>query len=175
MSNLKFLKRLIVPTLFIVLLFVVVIPASAQDSDGQVTDDEVNTIAKDLYCPICESTPLDVCATQACADWRQVIRDKLGEGQSEEEIKAYFFELYGPRALAEPPQSGVTLMVWILPILVVLAGIVILYRYMSTSKKVVAVSKEIASEETIPDVPAKPADENEYRARIERELREIKK
>ena len=32
-----------------------------------VTDDQVNAIAHDLYCPVCENTPLDVCGTQACA------------------------------------------------------------------------------------------------------------
>lgn len=174
LPDFSFLKRLGTPLILLVLLLIVAVPASAQDSGGQVTDDEVNAIAKDLYCPICESTPLDVCATQACADWRQVIRDKLSEGQTEEEIKAYFLDQYGPRALAEPPQSGVTLLVWILPILVVLVGIVILYRYMSMSKSVVTVSKQVASEDIAPDVPAQPPDDD-YRARIERELREIKK
>ena len=30
------------------------------------TDDAVNKIAKQLYCPVCENTPLDVCPTEAC-------------------------------------------------------------------------------------------------------------
>ncbi len=41
-----------------------VAPALAQGQPP--TDDEVNRIAKQLYCPVCENTPLDVCPTQAC-------------------------------------------------------------------------------------------------------------
>ena len=54
------------------------------------TDDEVNAIAKQLYCPVCPNTPLDVCETQACKDWRAQIRDQLAAGWSEERIIDYF-------------------------------------------------------------------------------------
>jgi cytochrome c-type biogenesis protein CcmH/NrfF len=55
--------------------------ASAQDTEPTgPTDDEVNAIAKQLYCPVCENIPLDVCPTQACAQWRDLIREKLARG-----------------------------------------------------------------------------------------------
>ena len=44
------------------------------------SDDDVNRIAHQLYCPVCENVPLDVCGTQACAQWRELIREKLGQG-----------------------------------------------------------------------------------------------
>ncbi|MFN3309334.1 MAG: hypothetical protein ACK44E_09010, partial [Anaerolineales bacterium] len=41
--------------------------ALAQTRDpNSISDDEVNAIAKYLYCPVCENVPLDVCGTQAC-------------------------------------------------------------------------------------------------------------
>ena len=45
-----------------------------------VTDDQVNAIAQQLYCPVCENVPLDVCPTAACAQWRATIREKLEAG-----------------------------------------------------------------------------------------------
>ena len=66
----------------------------AQDTTPP-TDDEVNAIASQLYCPVCESTPLDVCPTEACKDWREQIRVMLSEGKSEEEILKYFEAQYG--------------------------------------------------------------------------------
>ena len=72
------------------------------------TDDEVNRIAKQLYCPVCESTPLDVCPTEACRQWRDLIRTMLAEGKSEEEIKQYFVTQYGVRVLDEPPNRLLT-------------------------------------------------------------------
>lgn len=161
-------------SLFLLVIFlIVVVPASAQDSGRIVTDDDVNAIAKELYCPICESTPLDVCATQACADWREVIRTKLGEGQTEEEINAYFLDQYGPRALAEPPRTGVTQLLWILPFLIVITGIIVFYRYMrgATAKN----DPELAV--LAPDTKSGSSDDEpsdkDYRSKIERELREM--
>ena len=158
----------------LILLAILALPAAAQDPVGQVTDDEVNEIAKELYCPICESTPLDVCATQACADWRQVIRTKLGEGQSETEIKAYFLDQYGPRALAEPPRSGVTLLVWILPVLFVLVAGIILLRYFRKTRPTQAAEIVTPAPDMSSPIPAEeePADDD-YRAQIESELREM--
>ncbi|HBY08902.1 MAG TPA: hypothetical protein DEH22_14410, partial [Chloroflexi bacterium] len=72
--------------------------AAAQGIDTSgITDDQVNAIAKQLFCPVCESTPLDVCGTQACAQWRELIREKLAEGWTEDQIKDYFANQYGDR------------------------------------------------------------------------------
>ncbi len=75
------------------------------------TDDDVNRIAKQLYCPVCESTPLDVCPTEACRQWRDLIRTMLADGKSEAEIKQYFVTQYGARVLAEPPNRLVSYLV----------------------------------------------------------------
>ena len=77
----------------------------AQDSTPP-TDDEVNAIAGKLYCPVCESTPLDVCPTEACKDWRELIRTMLSEGKTEADILEHFEAQYGARVLAEPPKKG---------------------------------------------------------------------
>jgi cytochrome c-type biogenesis protein CcmH len=94
----------------------------------EVTDDEVNAVAKQLYCPICENTPLDVCPTQACKDWRELIRQQLSEGQTEEQIIDYFVANYGPQVLAEPPAKGFSTLVWILPVVVLIGGGIALWR-----------------------------------------------
>lgn len=164
--------------LALILSAVIVNPAAAQsDSGGRtVTDDDVNEIARDLFCPVCESTPLDVCPTQACADWREIIRTKLSEGQTEQQIKDYFEEQYGPRALAEPPREGFLLLVWIIPIVAVVVGGFFFTRYLR-SLKTASLATTAAREPTIskPPSPSKPVLEpaqEDYTARIERELQE---
>ncbi len=89
------------------------------------TDDDVNRVAKQLYCPVCESTPLDVCPTEACRQWRALIRTMLIEGKSDEEIKQYFVEHYGARVLDEPPNHMVS---YLVPAVVILVGTFILFR-----------------------------------------------
>lgn len=98
---------------------------SAQQGDpGYPTDNDVNAIAKKLYCPVCPNTPLDVCETQACQDWRGQIRDQLASGWNEQQILDYFVTQYGERVLAEPQRSGFTSLVWMLPVIAVIFGLI---------------------------------------------------
>jgi cytochrome c-type biogenesis protein CcmH len=121
------------PSIFFAVVFALVLigTAGAQDptpTRSPVTDDDVNAIAKQMYCPVCENTPLDVCPTQACAEWRELIRDKLAEGWSDKQIKTYFVERFGDRVLAAPPARGLNWLVYVIPPLGFLAGAFLLYR-----------------------------------------------
>lgn len=99
------------------------------------SDDEVNAIAKNLYCPVCASVPLDVCPTLACQQWRQLIFDKLAAGWSEQQIYDYFVEQYGDRVLASPPARGLNWLIYVVPPLGLLAGAVFLGRLLRRAKR----------------------------------------
>ncbi len=92
----------VVLALGLVFILAVLLAPSVAADDGP-TQDDVNAVARQLFCPVCENTPLDVCPTEACEQWRDVIRTKLVEGQSEREILDYFALQYGDSVLAEPP------------------------------------------------------------------------
>lgn len=99
-----------------------VYPVKAQ-SQPTPSDNQVNAIASQLYCPVCQNVTLDTCTTAACADWRELIRQKLAEGFSPDQIKAYFAQQYGERVLAVPSASGLNWLLYILPPLILLGGI----------------------------------------------------
>lgn len=136
-------------------------PVSAQGPTP--TDDEVNRIAKYLYCPVCESTPLDACPTEACRQWRDLIRTMLAEGKSEEEIKQYFVENYGVRVLAEPPNRLAT---YLLPAIAILLGAFLLLRGFQMWVKPSGTRGVIETEQTSAPDP--------YIARLEEELKKQK-
>src|SRR5512133_2361392 len=77
-------------------------PVPTQPPSQTVSDKDVNRVAKKLYCPVCPNTPLDVCETQACKDWRGQIREQLASGWSDKQVMDYFVLQYGERVLAEP-------------------------------------------------------------------------
>ncbi|HLC05065.1 MAG TPA: cytochrome c-type biogenesis protein CcmH [Anaerolineales bacterium] len=135
--------------------------ASAPSQPPPPSDDEVNAIAHQMYCPVCENVPLDVCPTEACAQWRATIREKLAEGWSESQIKDYFVEQYGARVLASPPARGLNWLVYILPPATFLAGAYILFRAFRSWGR--------------PAEPQTPAESDSkvdpYVARLEEELR----
>lgn len=125
-----FIKRFLRITHYalIIFAFLILFPSNAYAQGDIPTDDEVNEIAGQLYCPVCESTPLDVCPTQACYQWRELIRLQLSEGKTEAEIKQYFVDNYGDRVLAEPPRTGLNWLVYILPPVMILLGAILLFK-----------------------------------------------
>lgn len=139
----------------------------AQDGAETVTADEVNAVARELFCPTCESTPLDVCPTQTCEDWRQLIRQQLAEGKSKQEILDYFEANFGPQALAEPPQEGFNLTVWVVPVILIAVGGVFFALYLRRLK-----ADGAAALPTIHPISSPPtaAPLDPYREQIEREL-----
>lgn len=114
-------------------------------------------VAKGLYCPVCAGTPLDVCETQACQQWRELIKEKLSQGQTPSEIQSYFVAQYGERVLGAPRAQGLNLIVYLLPAFAVSAGAAMLYLFAARRVK---------------NAPAlaPTAATNEYRSRIENEL-----
>lgn len=162
------MKKVLLPLCLLFALALLALPARGQEP---VTDDEVNAVARNLYCPVCENTPLDVCPTQACQDWRDEIRAQLAAGKSEEEIQQYFVQRYGPRVLAEPPREGFNQIVWLLPIVGVVVGAILFGVYLRNLRKE-SDDRTIEIEQSAAPVPPPAADEDEYISRVEKEVRE---
>jgi cytochrome c-type biogenesis protein CcmH len=144
---------------------------SAQDSTPRppITDDQVNAIAKEMYCPVCENTPLDVCPTQACIEWRELIRDLLAEGKTEAEIKEYFVDRFGDRVLAAPPARGLNWLVYVIPPIAILAGVFILYSAIRAWRQPLPAASAPSGVESQAEAPLN----DEYTKRIEEELRKL--
>ena len=131
-----------------------------------VTADDVNAIAKQMYCPVCENEPLDACRTAACQQWRAQIGQMLSEGQSEQQIKDYFMSRYGARVLAQPPAAGTSLLLYILPIvgLIVVAVFVVLLLRRLRARGTHADSPQ-------PAAAASTSTGDEYADRVEKDLK----
>jgi cytochrome c-type biogenesis protein CcmH len=128
------------------------------------SDDEVNAIAKQLYCPICDNVPLDVCPTKACEQWRGTIREKLALGWDEDQIKKYFVAQYGDSVLATPPARGLNWLIYVLPPAAILIGTGVLFSaFRSWSKGTEKAGPLGAIQKEMVDDP--------YVARLEEELR----
>lgn len=158
------LKKLLRSTPYAILLLLILFSSVSTvfAQDGVPTDDEVNAIAKQLYCPVCESTPLDVCPTEACRQWRELIRSQLAEGRSEEEIKQYFVDQYGARVLDEPPNRWAS---YLVPVVAFLLGAFMLFRGFKMWLK------PVAAESAPPKEEAGSVPQDDYIRKMEEELK----
>lgn len=130
---------------------------------GQVpapSDDDVNRVASQLYCPICDNISLDVCPLEACQAWRDLIREQLAAGWTEREIKDYFVAQYGDRVLGAPPPRGLNWMLYLAPPIVIIVGFFVLLSNLRRSSQ-----EERALNETVNDDP--------YVKQVERDLRNL--
>jgi len=155
--------------IFLSLLFGLLVVGVVSAQQPTPSDDQVNAIAKQLYCPVCENIPLDVCPTTACAQWRELIRQKLADGWSEQQIKDYFVQQYGARVLGTPPPKGINWLVYLVPPLAILAGVYILYHAFRSWKHT---AQQV---DLSPSTPGPPTEmdpvQDEYIKRLEDEVR----
>lgn len=144
------------------------------------TLDQINAVARELYCPLCNGVRLDTCELLACIQMRQVIADKLAAGVPKEQIKQEFVALYGPVVLGEPPRQGLDLLVWIAPVLALLAGAAwlfyILRRWTRQPAVATAAASASAAGRQTPQALAAPApgqEGDDYSTRVEADLAEL--
>lgn len=96
--------------------------------DADTLEDQVADISGELMCPVCEGQSVAESNAQLARDMRAIIKTKLLEGNTKEEIIDYFISSYGETILASPPPKGFSSILWLLPILSVLIGAAIILR-----------------------------------------------
>jgi cytochrome c-type biogenesis protein CcmH len=87
----------------------------------------VNAIAKQLRCPVCQGLSLADSQSELSSQMRSVIKDQINAGQSDAQIIDYFVAKYGEWILLEPKPSGFNLIAYFLPLIMLAAGIGVIY------------------------------------------------
>ncbi len=109
-----------IPGLFLALATLVLFAAflsSCGEDHPPTLEERAQSIDKRLICPYCPAETIDQAQVPQAREMRAFVREKLAEGWTDQQILDYFSapERYGTRVLAEPPKSGSTLTIWLLP------------------------------------------------------------
>jgi len=105
-------------------------------SYSQSIDKQVSDISNELLCPVCRGQTVAESNSDLANDFRDIIKTKLKEGQTKEEILNYFTSRYGDSVLSSPPAKGFRLIIWILPVAVLLFGLISLIRFLKIKSKI---------------------------------------
>ncbi len=128
--------------------------------DETQVDQQVREIAKTLRCTVCQTENIWESGAPLAHQMREAVRERVMQGQSAEEIRAYFHSRYGNYIMMEPPKQGVNWLIWVAPFLLLFGGGVLLWR-------------EVRGWVTRTPAPQPPPTLDETsRRRIERELHE---
>lgn len=127
-----------------------------------VTADDVNEVARRLYCPVCENIPLSDCGMPTCLEWKDEIYRQLTEGRTPQTIIDYFVARYGQHVVGIPQDPGLRFLAFIIPIvasiIALIWGVMTFTRWRQGQTRIVQ------------PVVTGIADETDYRQIIERDL-----
>lgn len=105
--------------------------ATFDTSDGPANNNErMLSLAGQFACPVCSGQSIAESDVPIAREIQKEIRSRLDQGQTDEQIRQYLVALY-PDMDLRPKASGVTGLVWFLPVfafVLALAGLVAVFR-----------------------------------------------
>ena len=109
----------------IFLIAIILLSSNFLKADDVKTE---NKIAKNLRCLICQGQSVYDSDSEFAISLKLVIKNKIQEGMSEEQIYSFLKIKYGEWILYDPVFNKNTYFLWLLPILIFLAGGAIIIR-----------------------------------------------
>ena len=92
-------------------------------------------ISKNIRCLVCQNQSIDDSAAPLAKDLRALIRLKVQENDTDEEIYKFLTDRYGDFILLKPPFKISTFLLWSLPFVFFIIGIFILFFHNKKSNK----------------------------------------
>ena len=143
-SSLRFGGGRMLRSSFLVLLSLLCglsIPARADEAkpiaDDPVLEERVMNLSRELRCLVCQNETLADSRADLAVDLRNQVREQMKAGKSDEEIITFLTARYGDFVLYRPRVRPATYLLWFGPFLLLLAGLVILFRYVARRREVI--------------------------------------
>ncbi|MDY6961734.1 MAG: cytochrome c-type biogenesis protein [Pseudorhizobium pelagicum] len=114
--------------LFVLLLTLLLnpLPALAVNPDEILADPVLEERARDLSaqlrCMVCQNQSIDDSNAELARDLRVLVRERLVDGDSDEEVIDYVVSRYGEFVLLKPRLSVRTVLLWGAPVVLLLLG-----------------------------------------------------
>ena len=101
-------------------------PAFAVNPDEVLADPALEAraraISAELRCMVCQNQSIDDSNAELAKDLRLLVRERITDGDSDEQVLNYIVSRYGEFVLLKPRFSLRTLLLWGAPVLLILAG-----------------------------------------------------
>ena len=118
-------------------------PPALAVEPGEILDDpaleaRAREISKELRCLVCQNQSIDDSDAQLAKDLRVLVRDRLTAGDTDDEVRTFVVDRYGDFVLLRPPFKTSTLILWIGPALIFIAGAVGVFAWHRRRRDAVA-------------------------------------
>ena len=92
-------------------------------------------ISQNIKCLVCQNQSIDDSNSEIAKDLKVLIKDKLQDGISDEEIYNFLRDRYGDSILLKPPLKTNTILLWFLPFIILAFGSFFVIRFLKSSYK----------------------------------------
>ena len=90
--------------------------------------DRMHQLTQDLRCLVCQNESLADSHAPLAMDLKREIRDKMAQGESDAQIRDFLLQRYGDFVNYHPPLKASTLLLWVGPLLLLMAGGFVVWR-----------------------------------------------
>ena len=104
--------------------------------ENQEQELRARDISKNIRCMVCQNQSIDESNAPLAKDLRILIRNKIKEGNRDEEIYKFLTDRYGDFILLKPPFKLSTLALWFLPFIFFIIGVLIVFSHNKKSRKI---------------------------------------
>jgi cytochrome c-type biogenesis protein CcmH len=87
-------------------------------------EDQTRAIANELRCVVCQNLSVADSPSEMAQQMRAVVREQLEAGKTPEQVKDFFVSKYGEWVLLKPKTTGFAALLWILPYVALLLGVI---------------------------------------------------
>lgn len=94
------------------------------------------SLGKELRCLVCQNQSIDDSDAPLARDLRLIVRERLVDGDSDQDIRDYLVARYGDFVLLKPPINLGTLALWGGPFLILLLGMMVIAKFLKSRPKV---------------------------------------
>jgi cytochrome c-type biogenesis protein CcmH len=98
--------------------------AAAQDDAA--LEKRVHDLSSELRCLVCQNQTLADSSAPLAVDLRNQVREQLKSGKSERDVIDFLVARYGDFVLYRPPLQANTVLLWLGPFLLLVAGLALL-------------------------------------------------
>ncbi len=112
--------------LAVVLAMTLVVASGAFDAAVPSQRSRIAALQASIKCPSCEGLSVAQSNAPSAVAVRQRIARQVREGSTDAEIRDGLVGTYGTTILLVPPKSGLTLILWVGPLLIAVGGVSLL-------------------------------------------------
>jgi len=82
-----------------------------------------NALEMEIRCVQCQNEPIAQSTADIAGDMRTLVRERIADGDSDDQIRAFFRQRYGDFVLFRPPFDARTWLLWASPLLLLIVGL----------------------------------------------------